>query len=429
MKYLTILNQGTYNDSNDRSTSSKCELVVSRITSYLEGQEGVDWLHNEGAGTESLRQQVNEDRRSARAQDRAPIQGGKAGMAAGILAGKGVEWNTNRSVEFVNGHVERLGPAGVTVNLVGHSRGSITCYKIARALRDNQDTRDVPVNIFAIDPVPGNSGVLNEKNWRNIALGGNLKKSFLILAESDRRLPFRPYVDALYSMGMPEHKFDTIPGTHGGINELEGDEKEAAALVLSRAVRFLREVNTPLNDGLANAAVLSQDRMLDRYAKLMQKIKKYKKHGTSVDKYFTGMLRVEGKRHAMVYGPKEQWGMRGAANSGVLEETDELGAQRRREHHHGMKMDKVLARMLPEGEEVHATRPHRFFANLEHQTLFGEKYGPLYALVRSLERSGSDKDRHQKALNYLGGKYVLMTDHEKTYFDGWLAKRGLTPPQ
>lgn len=57
------------------------------------------------------------------------------------------------------------------VNLVGWSRGGISCHMLANAMAADPELRHIPVNIFAIDPVPGI---------------GNLQAHRLTLAENIR---------------------------------------------------------------------------------------------------------------------------------------------------------------------------------------------------------------------------------------------------
>jgi len=408
MKVITILNQGTANDSTDRGTSNGCELVVSKLAKLMRSTGKLDWIMNEGVGTGGLQK-----------------QGAKTDAVSGILFGRGLEANVQRALDLVETQRKANGGGGIMVNLVGHSRGSITCYKIARAMRDNANLQDIVVNIFAIDPVPGNVGVLNHENWRDIALGGNLRNTFLLLAESDRRLPFRPYVDALYSMGMPDHKFDTIPGTHAGINELGGAEKEAAAIVLSKALEFLRANDTPLKENDAAGYILDGNERLEQYSTLMQKIKKYKRHGKSFTMRVVGMLRME-DRHVMVHGPKEDFGTDAQGEwTGVDTAESQTWA---RGGYHGLDMEKAVGKMLPGDEVAHSTRPHRYFANLDHQTLFCGKYGGLGDLVRRIERGTEDIAKFQDWISYYIVEYAGLGLAEKVYFDGWLAKKGLIHP-
>src|SRR5262249_52919164 len=119
-------------------------LAIAKMAQLWRGTDGTDWILNEGVGTQELRD-----------------QGGRFVRRRGALLREGVEANVQRAVNWVK---RRQGEVRdkLTVNLAGHSRGSVTCYKIARALCDDPSTKDIPVNLFAIDPVPGNTGSLNK---------------------------------------------------------------------------------------------------------------------------------------------------------------------------------------------------------------------------------------------------------------------------
>jgi hypothetical protein len=405
MTVLTVLSHGTAN-STDTETSEGCVLVISQIANLLDGEEDRDWILNQGAGTSKLRK-----------------TGVSSSSVKGIGGGKGVEDNVSRSVSWIMERFKQL-KGNITVNLAGHSRGSITCYKIARALCDDRASSRIPINIFAIDPVPGNTGhafTKNGENYKNIILGGNTWQgnSFLLLAESEHRLIFRPYVDALYACGLPRHKFDTIPGTHGGINMLDGEEHEAADIVLSRALEFLQMNQSPMMRAADNY-ILSGEERLGKYAQLMTRIRKYKSHASinpvkgglgAVGNFVTGGFRFEEHRVANVQKPN-------------------TGPEAQRGDFHGGKMSKAITSMS--GDEAHATRPHRFFCNHDHQELFRASYATIFEMVRMLERSGVNDTKklaiRTKLLGECNASYKSMQRIEKTYFDRFLAKRGIEMP-
>ncbi len=406
MTVITILSHGTANSTN-RATSGGSELVISKIATLLAGVDGTDWILNEGAGTKELRD-----------------QGRISGSLAGVARGEGVEGNVGRSMRFIR-EVRRTDPH-LTVNLAGHSRGSITCYKLAYDMLQEFGT-DVPVNIFAIDPVPGNNGALNAENYKHLALGANVRSSYLLLAESEHRLNFRPYVDELYSIGKKGHKFDTIPGTHGGINELTGSQSEAAALVLSRALRFLKKNGTTFG-GEAVRFILDDPGTLRMYSKLMMRIKKYKADA-SVNPFKSGLtgltnlamssFNVDKHRIANVAGPKADWGTSPQAV------TDRGADTRTRTDHHGMNLSTALGRM---GDDpAHAQRPNRFFANKEHEKLFGQQYPAFFGGVRSLERSGEPQSVNalRRAISESAQEYNAMNPATQSYFYAFCKKRGV----
>ena len=400
MPVLTILCHGTDN-SRDTATSGGNTLVISKIGGLLMGVEGTDWLLLEGAGTAELRAQgVTESK-----------------WAAGVFKGIGVEANVKKAVKFVTDASARSAPTlervgnrvqftDLTVNLAGHSRGSITCYKIAYELRNRPG---IKVNIFAIDPVPGNNGSINKEMHDHIKLGENVRNSFLMLAESEHRLNFRPYVDALYSLDKPMHKFDTIPGTHGGINELGGDQHEAADIVLSRALGFLRDNGSAFNQMLLQDYLLTEPKMLKRYSRMMLRIKAYKK-AASVNPFkartkaeakaigtnlATSSFNVDKHRIANVAGDKATWG--GEKPEGIvaavktkLKELRGPAEMEGRNAHHGLNLSDAIHRMT--GSEAHAKRPNRFFANLHHENLFETAHPGLFTVLKRVERAAKPKD-------------------------------------
>lgn len=72
------------------------------------------------------------------------------------------------------------------INLVGWSRGGVSCHMLANALMANPETRQIPVNIFAVDPVPGPLNYQLEK----VSLGSNVKEYVAFYARDERSKGF-----------------------------------------------------------------------------------------------------------------------------------------------------------------------------------------------------------------------------------------------
>lgn len=72
------------------------------------------------------------------------------------------------------------------VNLVGWSRGGISCHMLANAMAGDPALRHIPVNIFAVDPVPGPLNFQLEK----IHLGKNVKEYVGFYARDERSKGF-----------------------------------------------------------------------------------------------------------------------------------------------------------------------------------------------------------------------------------------------
>jgi hypothetical protein len=72
------------------------------------------------------------------------------------------------------------------VNLVGWSRGAVSCHMLANAMLKDPSVQHIPVNIFALDPVPGTGNFQDEK----IKLGANVKEYIGFFARDERSKGF-----------------------------------------------------------------------------------------------------------------------------------------------------------------------------------------------------------------------------------------------
>ncbi|MGF1755784.1 hypothetical protein L4C33_19600 [Vibrio makurazakiensis] len=102
------------------------------------------------------------------------------------------------------------------VNIVGWSRGGVSCFELAnRMLKDNQLSH-IPVNIFACDPVPG--GLNSFKDYKK--LGKNVKQLVCLFAEDERSLAFKARMPRLdrntkyYTSMMPGRHATLVGNAH-----------------------------------------------------------------------------------------------------------------------------------------------------------------------------------------------------------------------
>lgn len=72
------------------------------------------------------------------------------------------------------------------VNIVGWSRGGISCHMLANAMAADPELSQVPVNIFAIDPVPG----ANNMQPHRFQLSANVKEYVGFYSRDERSKPF-----------------------------------------------------------------------------------------------------------------------------------------------------------------------------------------------------------------------------------------------
>ncbi|EIK94483.1 hypothetical protein PMM47T1_21368 [Pseudomonas sp. M47T1] len=72
------------------------------------------------------------------------------------------------------------------VNMVGWSRGGISCHMLANAMLNDPELKNIPVNIFAIDPVPGMMNFQPER----VKLGANVREYVGVYARDERSKGF-----------------------------------------------------------------------------------------------------------------------------------------------------------------------------------------------------------------------------------------------
>lgn len=94
------------------------------------------------------------------------------------------------------------------VNIVGWSRGGVSCFELANRMLKDPKLRDISVNIFACDPVPG--GLNSFKDYKS--LGKNVKQLVCVFAEDERSLAFKARMPRLDSSTKYYTTF--MPGRH-----------------------------------------------------------------------------------------------------------------------------------------------------------------------------------------------------------------------
>ena len=112
----------------------------------------------------------------------------------GLLNGTGMDDNIRHAIWVFHNRLETIadgrfltGDQPLTLNLLGWSRGAVTCIRAANWFADVYKER-IQINIFACDPVPG--GHLDLEDARR--LGPQVKSYVSVLSLDDRREPFRP---------------------------------------------------------------------------------------------------------------------------------------------------------------------------------------------------------------------------------------------
>lgn len=191
---------------------------------------------------------------------------GGAWTISGLVGGVGVDANVGFVVNEVKGR-HTSGSQNMVFNMLGWSRGAVTCIKIANALNADSATRTIPVNIFAIDPVPGGSA-LNNHMWRSITMTPNIRLCNVVLSQHDRRSLFAPYYPEVLG---PFTDVDIMPGDHSTIVEEKPGRAEAHELVKDMGKRFLMARGTRFSDN----ELLSPPEILTRYSLIAEHFDDY----------------------------------------------------------------------------------------------------------------------------------------------------------
>lgn len=281
---FSIYNCGT---SHNRQNLDETVANLARRTC---GAENRNWMINDGPGSSphSVGAPASMADRSLAAQaktpgTRDPVSGLKenARFAAirGVVDGYGWDQNVNHTMAVIDA---MLLPR--TINLVGWSRGAITCFMIAHALRDNPRTSGIDVNIFAFDPVPGPG---NFHDPDKVTLPANVKHYAAVVQEDERRKIFKPTLINADDVPGFQTKFYYMPGGHS--SGVFRTKTEVALIAAFLAHRFLQKHGTRLE----NPIQLTPRDICELYAKVRLNIAKYQQMGG-------GILRLLGTQRRTV---------------------------------------------------------------------------------------------------------------------------------
>lgn len=279
MTTLTIFFCGTGSTKFDTANGNYWDgELVSTLASHHTGREFAEWLVVDGPGTSNLQA----DELFTKSKD--------YGLS-GTLFGKGWDENVQHAMNIIKGKCDwqreqlteaeynRLKAAGIPiedvkvegswmwrkynygdrsvtqqklqeqiiktfrkggviptqVNLVGWSRGGISCHMLANAMFNDSALKNIPVNIFAIDPVPG---IANFQENR-VKLNYNVKEYVGFYARDERSKGF--------SCVIPQ----TATGTKTSIYPMPG--------------RHATLVGNAAADGVAGPKVLAEPGLIVRH--------------------------------------------------------------------------------------------------------------------------------------------------------------------
>ena len=225
--------------------------------------------------------------KSAKGSTSKELGGGHATKNSGIgrlqasASGEGVEDNARHAIVTIADVAERYGLPD-TINLVGWSRGAVTCLVIANMLYDPTSMeglfRTVKVNIFAVDPVAGQEAGHGKDAESRRLLPPSVRNYLGVLATGENRETFKPQdlsrvqvVDAASTNLM----FLPFPGKHSTVAK-SGDARatEVSSIIFTLAHRFFDKFGSHQRD---KPAMLANGEMLERYSGIVVRQSAYGK--------------------------------------------------------------------------------------------------------------------------------------------------------
>jgi hypothetical protein len=177
-----------------------------------------------------------------------------AQIAGGLALGSGWEANVANAVKVVNA----LEHKPEVVNLAGWSRGGITCHMIAHELYARWP--EIPVNIFAVDPVPG--GLRAMHGPEQLDIPPNVTHYCGVFAKHDRKIGFQAAVVQGSDDDGQQRRFYLMPGVHDTLVQGGPGLHAVAVLVDFLAARFLEAHGTAFSSRIR----LSPEQICENYA-------------------------------------------------------------------------------------------------------------------------------------------------------------------
>lgn len=194
----------------------------------------------------------------------------------GLVFGEGMDDNIRHAMAAMGNKWTDFN--GVTVNMVGWSRGAVTCIRMANWINEFYGP-GVNINIFAVDPVAG--GDLGTAVADTYTIPANVKKFVAMIAMDDKRGGFRPqdiHRLVVQDKTSTQMALLPLPGAHDTPVKLGGnaDYPEVAECTRYLAYKFLLGAGTVFKNA---ETVYLATQLCDKYALIKTKAVGYDKLG------------------------------------------------------------------------------------------------------------------------------------------------------
>jgi hypothetical protein len=272
-RVFTVYNCGT-NFNRHRT-----DEVIANLATRTEGAENREWMITDGVGSTAswnpfarmpiLTQPLQTSH--GWKQIDAPLTARLKGIAEGYGWGE----NVDHALEVIQAIAAGSNPdwtRSVTtpsaVNMAGWSRGAVTCHMLAHALAKHPFLKNIPVNIFAFDPVPGPGNFKLEQ----VSLPSNVHSYTAVVMEDESRGILKPVI---FDAGADEntgkkYKMIPLPGEHQ--TAVFSVRSEVGTIGRALVEHFLTKHGTRLRTALN----LTNVQYCELYAKVRIDLAKYR---------------------------------------------------------------------------------------------------------------------------------------------------------
>ncbi len=248
----------------------------------------------------SLSQRLNPFSKPSFADEARGNTGGTKSFAnaKGNIVGQGWDENVLRTVNILQDLQFEKGAAIDRVNLVGWSRGAVTCIRIAHKMYEVFGD-SIECNIFGVDPVAGMDA--GEKMVDTQVLHPNVRRYIGVLAMHEMRKTFSPQDWGRMAMDPAATTAILLPmpGVHNA-QVIPSNPADAAYITRNLAAGFLNSLGTPLNATPYNHLSTVAD-MCEAYGRLVLSLSEHKSYQTRKfgDRMVgTGLRRREFAKHS-----------------------------------------------------------------------------------------------------------------------------------
>ena len=193
----------------------------------------------------------------------------------GLISGEGWDENTQRTVNVIQDLKFGKGQPIDTVNLVGWSRGAVTCMRISNLMYEVFKD-EIECNIFAVDPVAGSDA--GKKMDDTQVLHSNVARYVGILAMHEMRSTFKPQDWSRIKAPATKCIFLPMPGVHNA-QVMVKEPPDAAYITRNLGCGLLQAWGTPVTDTPYGHLSTARD-MSIAYARLVLSLSEHKSFET-----------------------------------------------------------------------------------------------------------------------------------------------------